>query len=88
MAITGMDDFQKTCREALITWYEVHPEQGAAPKFDETYVVWSVKALKNFKCLVSTSLKDTIYAEYTYNGENGSLYEDVYTKLTNTELRD
>ena len=85
--ITGMDEFQYVCRCALIHWYEERYGSGQAPKIDQTYVVWSCKALQNMKCLVSTSLPDTIYAEYTYNGTKDELYEDVYTKMTNQALK-
>lgn len=40
---------------------------------------------QNYKCLASTTVSgDWIYAEYTFNGNNQEMYEDVYKKLTNT----
>ena len=77
----GMDDFQEECRKHLIFWYAV--QGGDVPTYEQTYVVWSCKTLQNMKCLVSTSMPDTIYAEYTYNGDKDELYEDIYTKLRN-----
>lgn len=77
----GMDDFQQKCREALIKWYKEYEDY--TPSWDETFVVWSCKTLQNMKCLVSTSMPDTIYAEYTYNGDKNELYEDVYEKRSN-----
>ena len=83
MVIKGMDDFQKVCREKLTKWYnKSYP--NIEFNFDNTFIVWSVKTLQNYKCLVSTTVDyDGIYAEYTYNGDKEELYEDVYKKLTN-----
>ena len=78
----GIDDFQQECRRHLIFWYASQGENDV-PTYEQTYVVWSCKTLQNMKCLVSTSMPDTIYAEYTYNGDKDELYEDIYTKLRN-----
>jgi hypothetical protein len=83
--IKGMDDFQTKCREALIDWYK-ETNKKRIPAWDETYIVWSCKTLQNYKCLASTSLPDTIYAEFTYNGDKGEIYRDIYTKLSNTVI--
>lgn len=77
----GMDDFQQQCRKQLIFWYMTTGKD--APEYDQTFIVWSCKTLQNMKCLVSTSMPDTIYAEYTYNGNTGELYEDIYGKIRN-----
>ena len=78
----GMYEFQEMCRKDLIEWY-VSRDKDCVPNYDETFVVWSCKTLQNMKCLVSTSLPDTIYAEFTYNGDKKEVYRDVYTKLSN-----
>lgn len=88
MIITGMDHFQSVCKRKLVDWYNKHCERShLAMKIDlsNVFVVWSCKTLQNYKCLASTTVSgDGIYAEYTYNGDNQELYEDVYKKLTNT----
>lgn len=84
--INSMDDFQKICRWHLIQWYGERYGSGQAPMMEETYVVWSCKTLQNMKCLVSTTLRDNIYAEYTYNGDMDELYEDIYTKIGNRAI--
>ena len=84
MTIMGMGHFQIVCKRKLVEWYDKHMEAGKIG-VGEVFVVWSCKALQNYKCLVSTSVPgDGIYAEYTYNGDKQELYEDVYKKLTNT----
>lgn len=47
-----------------------------------------MKTLQNYKALLSTTVPDGIYAEYTFNGDKGELYEDVYSKLTNICIKD
>lgn len=77
----GMDDFQRRCRLQLTYWYA--GQRKRIPAYEDTFVVWSCKTLHNMKCLVSTSMPDTIYAEYTYNGDKDELYEDIYEKVRN-----
>ena len=79
----GMDEFQEICKKKLIEWYEKY--KGIKLKNGDTFIVWSCKTLQNYKALASTNVNgDGVYAEYTYNGDKGELYEDVYQKLTNT----
>ena len=85
MTIKGMEQFQIMCRKSLIDWYK-ETGKDRIPEFDETYIVWSCKALQNYKCLASTSLPDTIYAEFTYNGDKDECYRDIYAKLSNTVI--
>lgn len=47
------------------------------------YVVWFVKALQNWKALVSTDVVSGIYVEVTHNGVKGETYVDVYEKRHN-----
>lgn len=52
------------------------------PEF-KIYVVWYCKGLQNHKALLSTSLKDGMYYETTYNGDEEELYFDAYKKFEN-----
>lgn len=94
MIITGMDHFQSVCKKKLVEWYNAETESvnSQVPcKIDlsNVFVVWSCKALQNYKALLSTTVSgDGIYAEYTYNGDKQELYEDVYKKLSNMKLVD
>lgn len=82
MIITGMAHYESVCKKKLVDWYNNHNETKI--ELDNVFVVWSCKTLKNYKALLSTTVSgDGIYAEYTYNGDKGELYEDVYKKLTN-----
>lgn len=82
MMITGMEHFQSVCKKKLVEWYNEHEETKI--DMSNVFIVWSCKTLQNYKALVSTTVSgDGIYAEYTFNGDKGELYEDVYRKLTN-----
>lgn len=82
MIITGMEHFQSVCKKKLVEWYNKHEETKI--DMSNVFIVWSCKTLQNYKALVSTTVSgDGIYAEYTFNGDKGELYEDVYRKLTN-----
>lgn len=90
MIITGMKHFESVCKKKLVQWYNSYAAdpntKPSVPKIelDDVFVVWSCKTLQNYKCLVSTTISgDGIYAEYTFNGDKGELYEDVYQKLIN-----
>lgn len=84
MIITGMAHFQSVARKKLVEWYRKN-KPGVQINLGNVFVVWSCKALQNYKYLVSTTVSgDGIYAEYTYNGDKQELYEDVYGKITNT----
>lgn len=87
MIINGMEDFQYVCRNALVKWYNLH--QDVEISYENTFVVWSCKTLKNYKALLSTTVDgDGVYAEYTYNGNKQELYEDVYKKMTNQCIKE
>ena len=55
------------------------------PEF-ETYIVWKLKALQNWKYLISTSLMDGMYYELTYNGDRKEWYLDAYKKFENQKI--
>ena len=49
----------------------------------EVYTVWKSKVLQNWKYLISTTLKDGMYYELTYNGDKDEWYLDAYKKVEN-----
>lgn len=53
---------------------------------DDIYLVWGVKALQNWKALISTTLPDGMYYECTYNGGTNQLYIDAYKKFENVVI--
>lgn len=57
------------------------------PVFD-VFTVWKVKALQNWKFLISSSLPDGMYYEVTYNGDKQEWYLDAYKKFKNRCIRE
>lgn len=49
----------------------------------EVFIVWKVKALQNWKYLLSSTLPDGMYYELTYNGDQKEWYLDAYKKFEN-----
>ena len=49
----------------------------------DVYIVWQVKVLQNNKALASTTLKDGMYYELTYDGDKKRCYVDAYKKWEN-----
>lgn len=77
--------FVELCRQTVVKYVNkrIDVTNGTQITEDDVFVVWLVKALKNSKALVSTTLPDGMYYELTYNGEKNELYFDAYKKWEN-----
>ena len=47
---------------------------------DKVFVVWQCKILQNNKAMLSTTVSDGMYYEFTYDGNVGLAYLDAYKK--------
>ena len=54
----------------------------------QVFIVWQSKALQNWKFLLSTSLRDGMYYELTFDGDNSTWYLDAYKKFENKSIED
>jgi hypothetical protein len=54
----------------------------------DLYIVWFVKALGNWKALISTDAFSGLYWEVTYNGAKAEAYVDTYSKISNSAVKD
>lgn len=50
---------------------------------DNVYVVWQCKTLQNNKAMLSTTISDGMYYEFTWNGDKNEGYLDAYKKWKN-----
>lgn len=76
----------ETAINAVIDYYNTTPELSADISYitkDDVCVVWFCKTLQNFKVMLATPLIDSIFYEFTYNGDNKEAYLDVYDKMDN-----
>lgn len=74
-------EFQKKCKEFLMVYYK--EKFNISLSLEDIYVVWSCKTLRNNKILVSTSISDGRYCEFTRNGDKQETYFDMYIKEEN-----
>ena len=50
---------------------------------EDVYVVWQCKTLQNNKAMLSTTVSDGMYYEFTWNGDKNEGYLDAYKKWKN-----
>lgn len=77
--------FQELCIKTVKDYANEHLDltDGTQIGDEDVYLVWQCKTLQNNKALVSTTLKDGMYYELTYNGDKQELYLDAYKKFEN-----
>jgi hypothetical protein len=87
-AVTESIDYAKIAKDELVKYINKKAEitDGFQINASYLYVVWFSKTLKNWKCLISTSLPDGMYYECTYNGDTNQLYIDAYKKFDNASV--
>ena len=76
----------ETAIDAVVDYYNTTPELNADISYitkNDVCVVWFCKTLQNFKVMLATPLIDSIFYEFTYNGDNKEAYLDVYDKMDN-----
>lgn len=61
-------------------------KSDTVPNFD-VYIVWYCKTLQNWKALLSTTLFDGMYYEFTLNGDKDEAYLDAYKKWDNNCIK-
>ena len=81
---------QEKARRIIMNYFNDHVDvtDGKRLTMDDVFVVWFAKTLKNWKCLVSTTVSDGMYYEVTHNGDKGETYVDVYKKWENYCVKD
>ena len=79
----GNEKFIEECKKVVREYAIEHMDKtDTVPPFD-VFVVWSCKTLQNYKALLSTTLRDGMYYEITYNGDKKEAYLDAYKKFEN-----
>jgi len=54
---------------------------------EDVYVVWQCKTLQNNKAMLSTTVSDGMYYEFTWNGDKNEGYLDAYKKWKNILIK-
>ena len=83
----GSKEFLDKCKNIVTKYTVEHLDKTDEVEEFEVYVVWYCKILQNHKALLSTSLKDGMYYEITYNGDKKEIYFDAYKKFENRLIK-
>ena len=65
-----------------------HLDRHPTFSVDEILVVWAAKVLKNWKCILITTLPDKTIFEVTFNGDTKEIYIDAYQKFDNVLIKE
>ena len=83
-------DFVEKAKQAVVDYFNSQADstdKNGRITADEVYVVWLVKALQNNKALLSTTVRDGMYYEFTWNGDKNEGYLDAYKKWKNVLVK-
>ena len=83
-------DFVEKAKQAVVDYFNSQADstdKNGRITADEVYVVWIVKALQNNKALLSTTVPDGMYYEFTWNGDKNEGYLDAYKKWKNVLVK-
>lgn len=78
-------EFVTFCKKTVADYTNKHIDKtdGTQISEEDVYIVWICKTLQNHKAMVSTSARDGMYYEVTYNGDKNECYLDAYKKWKN-----
>ena len=83
-------DFVEKAKQVVVDYFNSQADstdKNGRITTDEVYVVWLVKALQNNKALLSTTVADGMYYEFTWNGDKNEGYLDAYKKWKNVLVK-
>ena len=83
-------DFVEKAKQAVVDYFNSQADstdKNGRITADEVYVVWLAKALQNNKALLSTTVADGMYYEFTWNGDKNEGYLDAYKKWKNVLVK-
>lgn len=84
-------DFEELAIKAVVDYHNSQADstdKNGKITPDSVYIVWMVRALQNNKALLSTSIPDGMYYEFTWNGDKEEGYLDAYKKWKNVVVKD
>ena len=83
-------DFRQLAIKAVVDYFNSQADstdKNGKITEDNVFVVWMCKALQNNKALLSTTVSDGMYYEFTWNGDKGEGYLDAYKKWKNVLVK-
>ena len=81
--------FRAKAVNAIVEYFNNQVEKTDNVKISEedVYVVWECKTLQNNKAMLSTTISDGMYYEFTWNGDKNEGYLDAYKKWANMVIK-
>ena len=83
-------DFRKKAIKAVVDYFNLQADstdKNGKISADNVFIVWECKALQNNKALLSTTVSDGMYYEFTWNGDKSEGYLDAYKKWKNVLVK-
>lgn len=83
-------EFLTLCKNTVAGYFNARADKSdknGEITADDVFIVWFCKSLQNLKALASTSVRDGMYYELTYNGDKHELYVDAYKKWENVKFQ-
>lgn len=79
-------EFLDLCKKIVREYTIEHFDVTDGPQEFSVYCVWFCKTLQNAKAILSTSVRDGMIYEVTFNGDKQELYLDAYKKFENRRI--
>ena len=81
--------FREKAINAIVEYFNTQVEKTDNVKITpvNVYVVWECKTLQNNKAMLSTTISDGMYYEFTWNGDKNEGYLDAYKKWKNVLVK-
>ena len=83
-------DFMELAIKAVVDYFNSQvdsTDKNGKITAESVFVVWLCKTLQNNKALLSTTVSDGMYYEFTWNGDKNEGYLDAYKKWKNTIVK-
>lgn len=84
-------NFMKLAIDAVVEYFNTQADstdKNNKITEDDVFVVWMCKTLGNNKALLSTTVPDGMYYEFTWNGAKNEGYLDAYKKWKNVVVKE
>lgn len=84
------NEFVKKAKEAVVVYFNFQTDvtdKNNKITEDDVFIVWLCKTLQNHKAMLSTTVSDGMYYEFTWNGDKNEGYLDAYKKWKNVVVK-
>ena len=82
--------FRDIAIQAVVSYFNTQVEstdKNGKISNDDVFIVWQCKTLQNNKAMLSTTISDGMYYEFTWNGDKQEGYLDAYKKWKNIVVK-